>query len=169
VTEALSSFAGGAGAFAAYALAVPVVLRLPGRASPVARQAGLALVVHAAAVLAAPPWLESWSYWHGAALYWCCFAVALFGHGAVYKSVSLGILGELARQDDHGLGPDRIAERFVWPGFAARARLLVAAGYAEEAGGRFRLTEAGRRLARRVRAVQRLFGVTRSGLYDRAA
>src|SRR5581483_6448406 len=97
VIEAMHSCAWGLGALAAYAVAVPVVLRLPGRVSPVARQVGLALLVHAAATLAALRWSEPWSYWHGAALYWCGFVVTLFGHSAVYKSVSLGILGELAR------------------------------------------------------------------------
>src|SRR2546430_1100059 len=117
----MHSFAYGAGAFAVYAVAALGVLRLPGRAPPGARLAGTALLVHLGTTAAAAccPW--PLSYWHGAALYWCCFVFALFGYCAVYKSVSLGILVLLARQGRDGLSLDRIAEAHVWPGFLSRA------------------------------------------------
>jgi hypothetical protein len=165
VTGATLSFANGAVAFAVYALAALVALRLPGRWSPVARKVVLALLVHVGATGVALRMYGSLPYWHGAAVYWCGFVLSLFLYSAVYKSISLTILADLAKRADHGLSLHDITTAHVWPSFVARARILVAAGYVAEAAGAFRATDAGRRLARRVAVVQRLFGVRQSGLY----
>ena len=62
------------------------MLRLPGKMSPVARQAGLAVLVHALSVGAAVGLAAGLPYWHGAAVYWCGFHVWLFGFSAVVSS-----------------------------------------------------------------------------------
>jgi hypothetical protein len=168
MTPAVESFAFGAVSFALWAVLALVVLRLPGHLSPVVRLAGLAVMVHAVTTLAAVCFLHALPYWHGAALYWSGFIFALFGYSAVYKSVSLGILAKLAGQPDRSLSLDDISVRYVLPGFLGRVRILVEAGLVVQSEDRFQLTDAGRRLARRVAAVQRLFGVARSGLYGSA-
>jgi hypothetical protein len=91
--------------------------------------------------------------------------VALFVYSAVYKSISLGLLAELDRQDERGLSVQEITERHVYTSFRNRINILVAAGYVSVAGTRYRLTDAGQRLATRIRAVQHLFGIKHSGLY----
>jgi hypothetical protein len=168
MTPALLSFAYGVGSFAVYAVVALIILRLPGNVPPVARLSGLALLIHAVATAAGVFAFEALPYWYGASLYGFCFIFYLFGFSAVYKSVSLRILTELARQPDWGISLREVADAHVRPSFAGRAALLVAAGYAEEVGGRFRLTEYGRKMAGRLAVVQRVFGVARSGLYGAA-
>jgi hypothetical protein len=165
MTSALESFVLGAASFVLWSALALFALRLPGRLAPVVRLVGLALLVHVGTTLAALRFLDRLPYWHGAALYWCGFVFALFGYSAVYKSVSLGILAALARRPDHSLSLDEVSALYVLPGFVGRVRILVEAGLVAECEGRFRLTEAGLRLARRFALVQRLFGVARSGLY----
>jgi hypothetical protein len=167
MTPAGLSFACGAGSFAIWAALALVALRLPGRRGPVVRLAGLALLVHPGATAAAVLFTDAPPYWYGAALSWCGFIFVLFASCAVYKSVSLAILAELARQPDHSVPLDEISDRHVLADFLGRIRIRVEAGLVARSGDRFHLTDAGRRLARRVAAVQGLFGVARSGLYGR--
>jgi hypothetical protein len=166
LTAELQSFFWGAAGFGVYFLTLLLVLRLPGRVAPVLRHVGLALLIHLGMVVGAICFLAPRSYWHGAALYWCCFLLTLFAYSAVYKSVSLEILAQLARRETQSLTLPDISDGYIRPTFDRRIDILVAAGHVVEGDGRFHLTEAGRRLARRFGAVQKLFGITRSGLYN---
>jgi hypothetical protein len=165
MTPTWISFTCGAGVFAAYAVLAPVVVRLPGPVSPVVRQTALALVLQVAlAVLALCLGVP---YWHGAALFGCGFTFALFAYSAVYKSISLGMLTALGHQGA-GLTLRQVTAEHILPSFMTRIHLLIAAGYVTVSDGRFRVTEAGRRLAGRIAAVQKVFGITRCGLYGLA-
>ena len=70
MTPAMASFGVGATALAFFGLTSLIVLRLPGRLSPVGRLAVLALAVHGIAVAQAAWLIPGVAYWHGAALYW---------------------------------------------------------------------------------------------------
>jgi hypothetical protein len=159
-----SFLAGGLGLLA-FALLGLLALRLPGRLTPVPRLALLALAVHGLTVLLSALLLPGATYWHGAALYWFGFTCYLFGFCAVYKSVSLGILSQLARSPDECLPLDAISKTHIQPCFTGRADLLVESGLARQDQGRYCVTARGRRLAARFGRVQRFFGVRRSGLY----
>jgi hypothetical protein len=165
MTPTQASFAAGTLGLLGFALLNSVVLRLPGRLAPVSRQALLALMVHGLS-FALTAWLvPGVTYWHGAALYWCGFNCYLFAFCAVYKSVSLRVLTELARTQEQCLGLDAIARTYIQPCFTQRTALLVASGLAEEQEGKFSITARGRQLAARFAGVQRLFGIQRTTLY----
>ncbi len=169
MTPSQASFAVGALGLVAFLLLGLVLLRLPGKMAPVSRLLLLGLAVHALGTLLAAGLLAGVTYWHGAALYWLGFNVALFGFSAVYKSVSLRILTELAVQPGGTLPLADVVAAHVRPCFTARTTLLLEAGLTREEGGRFALTANGRRTAARCGRVQRCFGVQRSGLYGDAA
>jgi hypothetical protein len=169
MTPSQTSFAVGALSLAAFLLLNLLVLRLPGRTAPVTRQALLGLAVHGLATLLAAWQIPAITYWHGAALYWLGFNVALFGFSAVYKSVSLRILTELAARPDGTLPLADVVQAHVRPCFTTRTALLLEAGLTREEAGRFTLTAGGHKAAARCGRVQRCFGIERSGLYSDAA
>ncbi|MFO0802179.1 MAG: hypothetical protein U0791_03505 [Gemmataceae bacterium] len=145
-----------------------VLLRLPGRTSPVMRHAASAAVTHLAGVIAA--------MWFGPVPYWPIAAVGGFGavawlfvFSAVYKSVSLRILSQLARVEGNELPLETVTTDYVMPEFAARVDVLRNMGCAEPVGAGDALTAKGAATAKRILAVQKLCGIERSGLYGEAA
>lgn len=165
MNPALQSFLWGGGCFLAFAGLCLPVLRLPGRLAPVTRQAGLSLLVHVLGVAWAVHYGPILPYFHGAALYWFLVAAWSFVFSAVYKSVSLGVLCELARLPQGELPLEEITRRHVAPRFAERIDLLVAGGLVRREGEGYLITDQGRRAARRLEGLRRLFGVAGSGLY----
>ena len=156
----------GLGCFAAHAALSLVLLRLPGWLSPVARHAGSAAITHVAGVA-----LGAW--WGGPIVYWPVAAVSgfgavcwLFAFSAVYKSVSLRILTELANAPDHALPFDVITAEYVLPQFRDRTDVLQTMGCAKLAGEAFTVTPKGEATAARIAAVQWVCGITNSGLYS---
>lgn len=165
MNPALQSFLWGGGCFLAFAGLCLPVLRLPGRLAPVTRQAGLALLVHGLGVAWAVRGETILPYLHGAALYGFLVAAWLFVFSAVYKSVSLGVLCELARLPQGELPLEEITRRHVAPRFAERIDLLVAGGLVRREGDGYAITSQGKRTARRLEGMRRVFGLTGSGLY----
>src|SRR5262245_64767426 len=107
----------GLGCFALHAAVSLVWLRRPGRTPPVVRHAASALGTHVVGVVVA-------AYCAGPLAYWPLAAVSAFGavgwlfaFSAVYKSVSLRVLTELASVPDGARSLEAVTEGYVRPEF----------------------------------------------------
>jgi hypothetical protein len=155
----------GLGCFGLHVATTLVWLRRSGRVSPVARHAVSALASHALVVGFAAIWAGQFDYWAAAAVSGFGAVVWLFAYSALYKSVSLRILGELHRSAGHALSLDAITARYVRPEFENRTGVLVRMGCVREVEGRYEVTRKGRDVATRIAVVQWLFGIVASGMY----
>ena len=155
----------GAACFAVHAVLTLVLLRLPGRLSPVARHGFSFAMTNALGVIAVAVWFGPAPYWPIAASSGCGAAIWLFAFSAVYKSVSLRILSQLAQIETHSLSFEVVTAKYVHPEFEARVALLQALMCADLTTEGYLLSTHGARMATRIRTVQRLFGIDRSGLY----
>lgn len=142
-----------------------VWLRLGSGPSPVARHLVSALVTHLVGVGLVARLGTGWSYWPAAAVHVGGGVAWAFVFCAVYKSVSLRILTELARQSPAGLPLDQIAREIVGPEYAARLGLLVRAGYIVATETGYTATAAGHAAARRLAALRAFWGLDGDGLY----
>jgi hypothetical protein len=168
MNPALTSFTAGLAGLIVFAGAALVVLRLPGRLSPVGRQALLAMCIHVATV-ALMWWLvPTATYWHGAALYWFGFNCFLYAFSAVYKSVSLRMLSRIAAAPGNRLAVSDIVDRQISPCFTDRVALLVNSGLAQTQAGKYTALPQGLKVAGRIGLLQSIFGVEHSGLYTAA-
>ena len=165
MTPALTALLVGAGCTAAHVPLTLLLLRAPGRASPVARHALSAALTHVIGVAAAGFLVGPFPYWPAAAASGFGAVVWLFAFSAVYKSVSLKVLTRLAATPGGELPFDAITGDYVRAEFTARAEVMVALGWVRDGPDGFELTPAGAAAARRLRAVQRACGIETSGLY----
>jgi hypothetical protein len=159
----------GLACFGAHAAVTLVWLRLPGRTPPVARHALSALATHVVGVALAARLVGPFAYWPAAAVAAVGAVCWLFAFSAVYKSVSLRVLTQLARTPGHALPVGTITRRYVRPEFEARVAVLVRMGCASETEGGYAATGKGAAAARRVEGIQRACGIAESGLYGGAA
>lgn len=91
-----------------------------------------------------------------------------FVFSAVYKSVSIQMLLTLASQPDGVADKSVFVDRIVRPSVEGRMELLVEMGLVRKTGeDAYAPTQEGERFVARLAKVQRLFGVTVSGLYGR--
>jgi hypothetical protein len=151
--------------FAAHVGVTLVWLRLPGRMSPVARHAVSALATHILGLVIAVYLVEEFAYWPAAAVNAFGVVCCLFAFSAVYKSVSLRVLTELARAPGRSLAMETITAEHVQPEFEARISVLVKMGCAAETPEGFVATAKGKDAASRIQAVQGVCGINASGLY----
>ncbi len=165
MSPSLIALMAGAACFAAHAMLSLILLRVPGRASPAARHAASAGFTHLIGTIIAAMAFEPLPYWPIAAASGFGAIVWLFAYSAVYKSVSLRILTQLAHTKGNSLSLDEVSSQFVRPEFTARIGVLLAMGCIHCDGNSYRLTRKGQLIARRIRLVQRLCGIERSGLY----
>ena len=105
--------------------------------------------------------------------YWTATSVFSFGaivyvqvFGAVLKSISLRILLDLTRRPGGKIDLDEISMQQIPHIFAERCDILIEMGMVSRAQDRYVPTIAGRRLARRIAWLRRLFGIGDSGLYN---
>jgi hypothetical protein len=155
----------GFGCFAVHAAISLAWLRVSRGPAPVVRHTLSAIGTHVAGVGSAAIACEPFSYWHAAAVSGFGAVCWLFAFSAVYKSVSLRILTQLARTPGHSLSFDVIATDYVRPEFQARCDVLVKMGCAAESNAGYLVTEKGKATARRIESVQRACGIESSGLY----
>ena len=106
------------------------------------------------------------AYWPAAAVSGFGAVCWLFAFSAVYKSVSLRILTQLARAPGHAMPLETITEEYVRPEFESRVALLVKMGCAEATDEGYAATATGNDTARRIETIRRACGVSGSGLYD---
>jgi len=164
------SFAAGLLAAIAFALLVPV-LQLMARArgwtvGRVFLLAIAAIVTHGLGVTLGIFAVRHFQYWDAASIFGFCVMAYVFAFGAVYKSVSLSILLDIADRPERRASLSEIVERQVPDLFHGRIRNLIDGGLVEPAGSHFGATAAGRALAGRVRQLRRAFGIGDTSLYD---
>lgn len=150
---------------AAHVVVSLVWLRLPGRMSPVGRHAASALGTHVTVIVLAGQFLEPFAYWPVAAVSGFGAVCWLFAFSAVYKSVSLRILRQLAHTPGHAMPITTITEDYVRPEFEARVALLVKLDCANALGDLYAIAERGSVVARRITLIQRACGIVVSGMY----
>jgi hypothetical protein len=165
MSPALASYAGASAGLIVFAGTTLVVLRLPGRLSPVGRQALLALLIHVATTALLNRLVPETTYWHGAALYWFGFNCFLYGFSAVYKSVSLRMLSKLAQAPNQCLAMSDIVDGQISSCFTDRVALLVNSGLAQNQDGKYTPLPQGLKVAGRIGLLQSIYGVVQSGLY----
>jgi hypothetical protein len=90
----------------------------------------------------------------------------VFAFGAVYKSVSLEILLDLAQRPGRTALLADIVERDVPEIFRGRTDILVSGGQVEREGPCFAVTATGRAMADRIAQLRRAFAIGDTGLYD---
>lgn len=105
-------------------------------------------------------------YWNVASVFGFGTMLYVFAFGAVYKSVSLEILLDLAQRPGCKRPLAEIVDRQIPDIFRGRTEILVDGDLAERNGASFVVTAAGRRAARRITAIRRAFGIGDTGLYD---
>lgn len=161
-----ASFLSGGLAVTAFLVLVQLAARLAPKAAPVAVYFGTGMAVHLGATAIAAASLPAFSYWHAAALYWFGFMAYLFVFGAIYKSISLKILRALWQAPGHALAVAEITGGVVLPSFTDRVQVLLDGGLIEATPEGYRITAQGQKIAGRIAAVHRFFGIDRCGFYD---
>ncbi len=155
----------GIGCFVLHAMIVLLWLRQPGKFPPVARHFVSALSTHLVVVIITARFLGQLDYWPIAAVSGFLAVCWLFAFSAVYKSVSLRVLTQLATHSQQRLPLARISACYVRPEFQARVVVLQAMGCVEEVQSGLIVTAKGKRIARWIGMIQRACGITTSGLY----
>jgi len=156
----------GLSCFTAHMVVTLVWLRIRRGPWLVARHAASALGTHIVGVIVLASAGESFAYWPVAAVSGFGAVCWLFAFSAVYKSVSLRILSELAHTPGHTLPFTSLTKDYVRPEFEARVKILVKMACAAEVAEGYVATDAGNATARRIGKIQRACGITSSGLYD---
>ena len=104
------------------------------------------------------------AFWSLSAAYWFLVLCVLMPFGALYKSVSLRMLGELSRAAGRALPEQQLLARYIEEdSFGRRVDILLAQGHAERESERLRLTAKGRRTAAGIRLLQRTLAIRTSG------
>jgi hypothetical protein len=104
------------------------------------------------------------NFWIFATGYWFLTTCFLMIFGAIYKSISLRILLELLEKPGRMDSYQDVFTRFVVnDSFQNRLNLIESKNLASIGHGGYVLTPKGTRIAKCARAIQRTFGITRSG------
>lgn len=160
--SAMLSFAVGLFSYLLFVGALLLIRRLRPRISAVSLLVPLALVSHALGAVAGAQYTRV-DFWPFSASYAFLVMMHVLAFGAVHKSVSLRLLTDLAGRAQPV--PLSAAEAYVENLFAERGRILVLAGLAETQGDTYAISTSGKQMARRLIALQRLFGIEQPGLY----
>jgi DNA-binding HxlR family transcriptional regulator len=154
---------GGLG-FLLYLACVVIMLRIACAAGPSRIVIGAAVIVGIVTVVGALVVRPVILFWPLFASYSLLSLTFLLVFGAVYKSISLRILGDLLQRPERSDDYQRILARYIEEeSYRARLSLLVSEGLAEREDARFRLTPKGGRLAKAVSNLQRFFVIRSSG------
>jgi hypothetical protein len=166
----MMSFAFGTVGVVAFAVLAPVMQWMARRAAssvpPVIILAITAIVSHLASVVLGIAYAPQFQYWNAASIFSFGVMSYIFAFGAVYKSVSLEILLDVAERPACEVPLSDIVERQVPGIFRGRTKILVDSGLAERTDSSFVATAAGRKLARRIARLRRVFAIGDTGLYD---
>ena len=119
---------------AVFAVMAPTMQLIARRAAlsvpPVAILAIAAVVSHLVSVLLGAATLKQFQYWDAASVFGFGVMIYVFAFGAVYKSVSLELLLDLAQRPGRGVSLSDIIDRQVPDIFRRRTEILVAGGLA---------------------------------------
>ena len=140
-----------------------VLLRVMTR-SPALVVTGSALFVYVFVLIALSAIPVPLAFWPFSAAYGFLTLSLLMVFGALYKSVSLRMLGDLSKVSGHALPERELLARYIEEdSFGRRVAILLAQGHAERAVDGLRLSVKGRRLAAAVHCLQRAFAIRASG------
>jgi hypothetical protein len=166
----MMSFACGLAGILLFAIAAPVmqiIARKSGSSvAPVSILAIAAVVSHLASIALGGMIVQTFQYWNAASIFAFGVMLYIFAFGAVYKSVSLEILLDLAQRSGHAAELVDIVDRKVPEIFRGRTQILVSGGQVETVGPNFAVTERGRATAGRIATMRSVFAIGDSGLYD---
>jgi hypothetical protein len=164
------SFACGVTGIVLFTILAPVMQIIARRASwsiaPVAILAIVAVISHLASVLLGLMTVQQFQYWNAASIFSFGVTLYVFAFGAVYKSVSLELLLDLAQRPGYAATLSEIVDRKVADILRGRTEILVDSGQVERAGSCFVVTARGRATAGRVAQIRGAFAIGNSGLYD---
>jgi hypothetical protein len=164
------SFACGVAGIIMFAVLAPLALIIARRAgspiAPVAILAMAAVISHAASIMLGIATVAQFQYWSAASIFGFGVMLYIFAFGAVYKSVSLEILLDVAKRPGASAPLADIVERKVPEIFRGRTDILVDGGQVERRGPCFVVTAAGEKIASRIGTLRRAFAVGTTGLYD---
>jgi len=125
-----------------------------------------AVIAHGLSVALGAMSVAQFQYWNAASIFGFGVMSYVFAFGAVYKSVSLEILLDVAQRPEHRAPLADIVDRLVPDIFRRRADILVDGGQVERIGASFAVTTKGRAFAGKLARIRRAFAVGDSGLYD---
>lgn len=154
----------GFAAFVFYLLAVLILLRVcPERTA--LRVVVLAAVffapLSAAALTLSGLEANFWSFTVSYSFFTLCFLMAF---GAIYKSISLRMMMDLLKRPGHANDMDVIVKNYLTEdSFQDRLAVVQQNFLVDRTEGWYVLTVKGRAFAGRIRCVQRLFNITKSG------
>ena len=108
---------------------------------------------------------SSFNVWPGLAVLAFGSMVFLIAYSAIYKSISLRLLIEVAQASPDAVSVERFHDEAVLPPFLDRITLLATADYLLVNDDRITITERGRKLGERLNRWRMLLGFAQSGLY----
>jgi len=161
----LSILAGTLVSFASIPL-IAVMLRIRSDWTPVAVFAGGIALSEGVAIVIGAVWFDRFYFWPASAAVGAIGITNFFVFSAVYKSVSLQMLGILSAQKDCRANKNLLIEVVARPAVEERMELLVAMGLVAKAPDQtYSPTVEGLQTIARLQKLQQLFGINRSGLY----
>ncbi|MDE2473149.1 MAG: hypothetical protein KGL35_31690 [Bradyrhizobium sp.] len=164
------SFVCGLGGVLLFTILAPALQAIARRAgssvAPVALLAIAAVMSHMICVALGAFSLQHFQYWNTASIFAFGVMLYVFAFGAVYKSVSLEILLDLAQRPERATSVSDIVDRKVPEIFRGRTDILVSGGQVERTGTRFAVTATGHATATRIAMLRDIFGIGDTGLYD---
>jgi hypothetical protein len=154
----------GFGGFVLYLAIVAGALRQSWARSPARIAVGSALLAYVGVVGSAALLGRGANFWLLSTFYWFPAMVFLMVFGAVYKSISLRILLDLLARPAYAELYSGLLVRYVeTESFERRLEVMLENSFATLTPDGYALTDKGRRLARGVTALQRLFAIKQSG------
>ena len=142
---------------------VPTLLRTMKR-SPAAIALGCGALVYLAVLAISLACRVRVAFWDFSAAYGFIILCLLMAFGALYKSVSLRILGDLSKIPEHAMSERELFVRYIEEeSFARRVGILLERDLAERSGGALKLSTKGRRIAACIQLLQRTFTICASG------
>jgi hypothetical protein len=166
----MMSFACGLAGILLFTILAPVMQIIARRAgstiAPVIILAIAAVIAHVASVVLGVITVQQFQYWNAASIFSFGAMLYVFAFGAVYKSVSLEILLDLAQRPGRTALLADIVDHDVPEIFRGRTDILVSGGQVEREGPCFAVTATGRAMADRIAQLRRAFAIGDTGLYD---
>ena len=157
------AFVFGAAAVLVWLAVVLVLLRISKR-SPALIVVASAGVVYVALLALSPAIFNRLAFWPFSAAYGFLTLCVLMLFGALYKSVSLRMLGDLSKTADHALPEQELLARYIEEdSFGRRVGILLDQGHAERTTAGLALSSKGRRLAAAIDRLQQAFAIRASG------
>lgn len=142
---------------------VPVIIRTRKR-SPAAIALGCGALIYFAVLAISLACRVRVAFWDFSAAYGFVMLCLLMVFGALYKSVSLRMLGDLSKIPEHAMSERELLVRYIEvESFARRVGILLERDLAERSGGGLRLSAKGRRIAACIQLLQRTFTIRASG------